>query len=144
MKKHLKGIMITVYLVIWSVSVAAFYLTPDDSGMGYAFIYMWIIMPATTFAVSLVIGKMNYWGKFKWLSPIAFGIMYMLLEYCTFSLANMLAFNKINVPDFSTIPLGIIFSLAGLIPGHILSLEPGTRKKAQIKAEPIEEDKEHK
>lgn len=55
-----------------------------------------------------------YWGNRKWLFPLAFGIMYMLAEYATFSAANMISFSKINAPEFSMILIGAIISAIGL------------------------------
>ena len=45
---------------------------------------------------------------------IGFGIMYMLAEYATFSAANMIAFEEINSPEWSMIPMEVLTSLAGM------------------------------
>ena len=34
-----------------------------------------------------------------WLLPLALGLLYMLADFLTFRLANMLAFDKINLPQ---------------------------------------------
>lgn len=113
-----KLILIITYLAIWAVAIIAFwFFTSGSDAMGYSLMYLWILLPVTTFVISLLIGKNNYWGKWKWMSAIAFGIMYMLAEYATFSAANMVSFNKINMPEFEMIWSGAIISVIGLAIG---------------------------
>ena len=40
--------------------------------------------------------------------------MYMLAEYATFRTANMIAFEKFNLPEFMMIPAGAMISLMGM------------------------------
>lgn len=117
-----KIIIIATYLGIWAIALIVFWLFTDGSdAMGYSLVFMWVILPVTTFAISLAIGKNNYWGKAKWISPLVFGATYMLAEYATFSAANMAAFNKVNMPQFGMIPVGAIISAVGLGIGVIFN-----------------------
>lgn len=118
-----KLILILSYLVIWAVAVIVFWcFTGEADAMGYSFMYLWIILPAATFVISLLISRNNFWGRYKWLGSIGFGLMYMLGEYATFSMANNTAFNRINVPDFSMMAAGAVISLTGMGIGHLLYL----------------------
>ena len=117
------------YLGIWAIAIIIFWVfTTKDSGdaMGYSVIFLWIVLPVSTFVISLLISKNDYWGTRKWLFAIGFGIMYMLAEYATFSMANNIAFNKVNMPEFSMIIAGAIISLAGMGIGHAIA----NKKKA--------------
>lgn len=97
-------ILISTYLGIWAISLISFWFFSSASdAMGYSIMFLWVLLPVTTFIISLLIGMNDYWGKWKWFSAIAFGIMYMLAEYATFSAANMIAFNKINLPHWGMI-----------------------------------------
>lgn len=119
-----KLLLILSYLMIWAIAVIAFWCFTDETdGIGYSLMYLWIILPAATFVVSLLISKNNHWGKMKWLGSIGFGIMYMLGEYATFSMANNVAFNKVNVPEFSMIIAGTVISLIGMAIGHLLYIK---------------------
>ncbi len=110
-----KLILIVSYCVIWSISLIVFcFFTSGSDAMGYSIMFLWIVLPVTTFVYSVLIGKNNYWGKWKWISSLAFGIMYMLAEYATFSAANMVSVSKINLPEFGMIPAGMMISIAGL------------------------------
>lgn len=116
-----KLILVLSYLLIWSIAIIVFWRFTDSSdAMGYSLMYIWIILPVSTFVVSLLIGKNDYWGRFKWFASIAFGIMYMLAEYATFSMANNVSFNKINMPNFSMMFTGMIISVIGIGIGHLM------------------------
>ncbi|MCF2567678.1 hypothetical protein I6E09_00520 [Mediterraneibacter glycyrrhizinilyticus] len=108
-------ILIAVYLGIWTLSLLSFWMFDSGSdALGYSIMYLWILLPVTTFVVSLIIGINNYWGHKKWFIAIGFGVMYMLAEYGTFSAANMISFGKLNVPEFIMIPIGAVISLVGM------------------------------
>ncbi|WP_302789268.1 helix-turn-helix domain-containing protein [Anaerostipes caccae] len=114
-------ILILTYLGIWAISLISFWFFNSGSdAMGYSIMFLWILLPVTTFVTSLLIAKNNYWGKWKWFSALIFGIMYMLAEYATFSTANMITFNKINTPQWGMIFAGVIISLVGLVIGSII------------------------
>ncbi len=118
--------LILVYLVIWTIAIVFFWVfTAKDSGdpMGYSLMFLWIILPVSIFIISFLISKNDYWGKRKWLIPIGFGVMYMLAEYATFSMANNVAFNKVNAPEFSMIIVGAVISLAAMGIGHLIHLK---------------------
>ncbi len=107
-------ILISTYLGIWTISLASFWLFSKGDALGHTLMCPYIVLPLTTLMPSFIIGKNNYWGKWKWLSSIAFGMMYMLADYTTFSASNMLAFEKLNMPQFGMIPAGAIISLSGM------------------------------
>lgn len=99
--KFSKLILIIAYLAIWAISLVFFWLfTSGSDAMGYSIIFFYILLPVTTFVLSFLIGKNDYWGRWKWISAIIFGVMYMLTEYVTFSVANMVAFDKVNEPEW--------------------------------------------
>ena len=130
-EKLSKLILITTYLAIWGISLIAFwFFTSGSDAMGYSIMYLWILLPVTIFIISLLIGKNDFWGKYKWFSIVIFGFMYMLSEYATFNAANMVTFGKWNLPEFMMIPAGAIISSAGLAIGGILNcFKIGTKKK---------------
>ncbi|MDY2937859.1 MAG: helix-turn-helix transcriptional regulator [Fusicatenibacter sp.] len=131
-KKLSMTILIATYLGIWAFALIMFWFFINGSdAMGYSLVFLWIILPAATFVISLLIGKNNHWGKGKWLAPITFGIMHMLAEYATFSMRNMIAisFTRINVPHFELILVGAIISAIGLGIGSLSYHMKSNRKK---------------
>ena len=114
-----KLVLILSYLIIWTFAIISFwFFNADEDAMSYSLMFLWVILPVTTIVLSLLIGKNDYWGKYKWFGSIAFGIMYMLAEYATFSMANNVTFNKVNAPEFGMIITGTILSLIGMAIGY--------------------------
>ena len=102
--------------------------------MGYSLMFLWIIIPVTTFTVSVIIGKNNFWGIKKWAFTFPFGVMYMLAEYGTFSMANNIAFNKINELEWDLAVAGAIISAIGMLTGLLINRICRNRNKiARIK-----------
>lgn len=116
-------ILFATYLGIWAFALIVFwfFISPSDA-MGYSLVFLWLILPVATLVISLLIGKNNYFGKQKWLLPVAFGVMHMLAEYATFSISNMVAteFARINAPQFEMILIGALFSFLGLGIGSLV------------------------
>lgn len=115
-----KLVLIMTYLVIWAVSLIVFWLFMDPAGaLGYSLMFLWLLLPVTTFVLSLLIGRNNFWGKWKWLSAAAFGLMYMLADYATFKAANMVSNGIFRMPDFIMLFAGAIISVLGLGVGAV-------------------------
>mgnify|MGYP000008962171 FL=1 len=115
-----KVITILSYLLIWVLAMIVFwFFTSGSDAMGYSLMYLWIILPVTTFVESVLIGKNDFWGKGKWGSTLFFGLMYMLAEYGTFKMANNIAANKINAPDWGMIVVGATISAIGILLGSL-------------------------
>ena len=113
-----KQIMIGIYLIIWVFSLLTFWIfTGEQDAIGYSFMVFYVLLPISSFIISIWIGKDNSWDLLKYFMPILFGVMYMLAEYTTFSLANMTSFNKINLPEFRMIIPGAIISYLGIVIG---------------------------
>ena len=115
-----KIITILSYMLVWAIAMIVFwFFTSGSDAMGYSLMFLWIILPVTTFIVSVVIGKNNFWGKGKWAFTLFFGVMYMLAEYGTFKMANNITFNKLNAPEFGMIVAGAIISAIGMLLGSL-------------------------
>ena len=113
--KFSKLILIITYLAIWTFAIIIFwFFTSGSDAFAYSLVFLWFLLPVTTFVISLLISRNNYWGRLKWLAAPILGIMYMLAEYATFSMANNVAFDKINPLSLGMILVGAVISLAGL------------------------------
>ena len=117
-----KIILLSVYLFIWALSEIVFwFFTQPSDAMGYSLMFIWIIMPVTTFVVSLNKKKNRFFGRLKWVIPVAFGIMFMLVPYSTLTISNMTAFHTFRWPDFPMLPIGTAISFAGTALGVLIS-----------------------
>ena len=53
-----KIVTILSYLLIWACAMIVFwFFTGGSDAMGYSLMFLWFILPVTTFIVSVVIGK---------------------------------------------------------------------------------------
>lgn len=115
-----KAVLVSSYLAIWAFAIIVFwFFTSGSDAMGYSFMFLWVLLPISTFIFSLLIGKNGYWGNQKWLCAIAFGVLYMLAEFATFSTANMTAFDQLNMPRFGMIVGGAVISFLGITIGAL-------------------------
>lgn len=113
-----KIVLFSVYIFIWAVSEIIFwFFTEPSDAMGYSLMFVWILMPVTTFAVSFVVGKNGFFNRLKWLFPVLLGIMFMLVPYSTLTFSNMAAFHTFRWPDLPMLPIGAAISYAGIIAG---------------------------
>ena len=129
-KKLSLTILLATYLGIWAFALIVFwFFTDPGDAFGYGLVFQWILLPVATFAISLLIGKNNHLGKSKWLTPIAFGVMHMLAGYATFSMKNMIAGGKINMPNYEMIFIGAFFSVIGLGIGSLAYHIKSNKKK---------------
>jgi transcriptional regulator with XRE-family HTH domain len=120
-QKLTKLLEILSFVVIWAVAVLVFWLfSAPEGAMGYAIIALYIVLPITTFVISILIGKDITWGKLRWLFFLFFGFMFMMMEYATFSTANMISFHKVNLPDITLLLVGGMISLSGLGIGKMI------------------------
>jgi len=118
-----ESIIISVYLMIWAFALIVFwFFTTGSDAMGYSLVFLWIILPVSTMIVSTLISRNDYFGKVKWMIPVICGVMHMLAEYATFSMANMISisFERINIPHFELVLIGAVFSVLGLGMGLII------------------------
>lgn len=114
-KKLSELILIATYLGIWAFALIIFWVfTSGSDAFGYSITVLWILLPVTTFVISFIAGKNDYWSKYKFVVSLVLGSMYMLAEYATFSAANMMAFDKINLPSISMLISGSVISLLGI------------------------------
>lgn len=113
-----KVILLSVYLGIWALAMLTFWvmMSPSDAG-GFSLIFLWILLPVTSFVISVMIAKRRLFGRATPAFSLFFGVMYMLAEYATFSAANMVTFQKFNMPNFGMLGVGIAISLLGMLIG---------------------------
>ena len=117
-----KIILIGIYLLIWAISEIVFwFFTEPSDAMGYSLMFIWVLMPVTIFIIAFTAGKNGYFGKLKWLLPVIFGIMYMLVPYSTFSASNMAAYHVFRWPDFPMLPIGAAIAYAGMGLGVLIN-----------------------
>lgn len=109
-----------IYIVAWVLLIVLFWLGEGGAltgnEMGYSFLAFYLILPVVTVVTAFFIGRDQMWGASKWLMVIFYGIMYMLAEYATFSLSNMLhnEYSHFNLPGFGMFFAGAVMAAIGI------------------------------
>ena len=119
-QKLSKLVLVIAYLVIWALSIVVFWLGGNQDAMVYSLVAFYFVLPISTLIISVFIGKGDGWTNVKWLMLLFFGTMNMLAPYFTFSLSNMIAFNKFNMPDATGFLSGIICAAIGMVIGSLV------------------------
>ena len=127
-------ITIGIYLVAWVLLIVLFWLGKgalQGDPMGYSLLAFYIILPVVTIVTAFFIGKDRMWGHSKWFTVIFYGLMYMLAEYATFSLSNMLhnEYSNFNLPEFGMFFAGAAMAALGIVVG-ILAGNASAKKAA--------------
>lgn len=119
-QKLSKLVLVITYLVIWVLSIVVFWFGGSQDAMGYSLVVFYFVLPISTLIISVFIGKGDGWTNVKWLMLLFFSIMNMLAPYFTFSLSNMISFNKFNMPDAAGFLSGMICASIGIAIGSIV------------------------
>ena len=109
-----RRITVLAYLVVWALVILTFWLGGRQDAMGYALVNLYLVLPVTTLAASAAVGLDEGWRGVRWLMLLFFGVLYMLVPYATFSLANMASFGKLRLPEAAAMLPGILCAAAGM------------------------------
>lgn len=115
-KNRLRKVLpILIYILIWVACILFFWIFSGATDAAvYSIFVFWGILPITSLIITAIIGKDDFKPLTKIGAVALMGIMYMLCEYFTFSLANMVAFDKFNHISFDSLLMGIVFSAIGM------------------------------
>ena len=133
-KRHilLRIVPLLCFLAIWVLTVLSFWcLNFESDAMAYSLIFFYLVLPVSAFITAFFIGRDEAFGHARWLTPLFYGILFLLAEYLTFSLANMIAvrFEHWNSPSWELLLFGIGLSLAGVFLGFITRVLSQKRRK---------------
>ena len=127
-----KLLLVLSYLVIWAFNImASWRFSAGSITEAQAGGVQWLVLPAVTIILSLLIGKNNYWGKHKWLVPIGFGLMLMLSVYASYGMRESLNFNRVDLQTLSLFFIGTLASMIGMVLGHALFAGEKSKEKSK-------------
>lgn len=119
--KRFRKLMIC-YWVFWLAGIGLFWTrNVNDYLIPFSVGYFIIGLPLASIVVSMLMVSSRIINKGRWILIFFFGIMYMLADYLTFTLANMRAFHKWSWPDLDSFLIGAACALIGLFIGTVLS-----------------------
>lgn len=123
-----KLIEVGSFLVIWAISVIAFWTGAADGSndMGYAILVLYMVLPISTLVISFFIGADRGWNKPRWLMILFFGMSLMAAGVETFGVKWLSTLEEMTAADFfSTLePLffivGAVISAVGIGVGTLV------------------------
>lgn len=115
-----KLILCFSYLLVWTLSLIGFwYFYEGEIGVTYRTIFLWSILPISTFLTAFFIGKNNYWENKKWMIGLILGLPYIFAEYKTYTQVTNVTFEDLNQPRIEMIFVGILLLLVGMFVGSL-------------------------
>lgn len=119
-----KLVQIICLLVLWAVPILMFWLgvAVNETLIGHASAFLYFVLPLGIIIISFFIGKDVGWGKLRWVMVPVFGLVYMLAEYLTFSLREMIStsFAAVTAPRFEEALFGTISAVIGMLIGSMV------------------------
>lgn len=129
-----KLIQIGIYVIFWTACLIWFWVGKNNDpalfAPAFAIMTFYIILPISTFVISVLIGKDESWGRFRWGMALFFGLMQSLEGFGTFKMANTLAVGNQHFPAIEDAIPAIVISLVGM--GIGILIKKKNEKKAVI------------
>ena len=113
-------VLISTYLLIYAAAGIMWWLPAPNFEYAEVFniIFLYTLLPLAAFVFSLFTGAYQYFGRLKWLLPVAFGVLSMLVPYSNFDLlTNTGAAFAFSWPNIAALPIGAAISAVGLVLG---------------------------
>ena len=116
-----RGKQVLAYSIVLAVCYAAFWLFAGGTGaMGYSFLVQLFTLPLANFIIALLMGLDKSWKGRQWWLLLYFGFGFFLMQYGTFSLANMLSKGSFNLPEWGLFSTGMALALPGMALGSVI------------------------
>lgn len=112
---------VLAYTIVLAVCYVSFWLFAGGTGaMGYSVLVQLFALPVTGFVISLLMGLDKSWKGRQWWMLLYFGFGFFLMQYGTFSLANMLSKGSFNLPERGLFSTGMALALPGMALGSVI------------------------
>lgn len=115
---------VLAYTIVLAVCYVSFWLFAGGTGaMGYSVLVQLFALPVAGFVISLLMGLDKSWKERQWWMLLYFGFGFFLMQYGTFSLANMLSKGSFNLPERGLFSTGMALALPGMALGSVIRWE---------------------
>lgn len=121
-----------IYVAVWMAMIWFFWEKVSGSdAFGYGLFTLYLIFPICSLVVALYYGLGE--RKFKFYLPLICGVLEMMIQFCTFDLANRLSVGKWTLPDWTDLQLSLYSLIPALVGLGIGSLIRYIRKTKVVK-----------
>ncbi|MBQ4288990.1 MAG: hypothetical protein II749_03405 [Clostridia bacterium] len=101
-------------VVITAILIVAFWIGFGRDAIGFSVIAIYFVMPVSIFILSYYMARTGQSYRIM-IKSLLFGLLFMTLEYLTFSLANMLSFERFNFPELVLMFAGTLISAVAML-----------------------------
>lgn len=116
-----RGKQVLAYTIVLAVCYVSFWLFAGGTdAMGYSVLVQLFALPVAGFVISLLMGLDKSWKERQWWMLLYFGFGFFLMQYGTFSLANMLSKESFNLPEWGLFSTGMALALPGMALGSVI------------------------
>ena len=118
---------ISIYVFVWVITVASFWLGLGQDAMGYSFLAFYAVLPAAGLICPAIMSKDGCSFKGAIIGSVLIGFAYSAAQYLTFSLANMIliSFSRINPFSIEAMLGGAATALIGFGIGALIKIIRG-------------------
>ena len=110
---------VVAYTVVVAVCYGLFWVL-GGAAMFYSMLVQFFVLPLSHFFLALWMGLEKSWKERQWWLLLYFGFGYFLMQYGTFSLANMLSKGSLNLPEWGLFSTGMALALPGMALGSVI------------------------
>ena len=124
------------YGVVCFTCYAAFWFGLGQAALFYSLLVQFFLLPLAAFVLALLMGLSESWQGRQWFFLVAFGMGFLLGQYLTFTLANMISVPQFRWPEWENFLLGAAFALPGMALGSVVRWSrllrrlPGDRRRS--------------
>ncbi|MGI6255307.1 MAG: hypothetical protein ACOYJZ_06700 [Acutalibacter sp.] len=111
---------VLAYTVILLVCYGLFWAGLGWAAMFYGLLVQYFVLPLGSFVVALLMGLDRTWKERQWWMLLYFGFGYLLMQYGTFDLVNMISNGSFHLPPTGLFSYGVLFALPGMAMGSVI------------------------
>ena len=121
-----------IYLVMYFTAIGMFYLaieTTIDIAVIYMLIYIWVLLPCMGLVISVLAGRRDDFGVFKWAIPVVIGALDFIAAIIVYG-SNEFDMSFIYELRLTVFLFGVFFSHIGIAIGHFVYVKEQKKKLA--------------
>jgi len=125
--------LVWIAILLWILPIVAFWLLfriAYEPMLFLLIVYAWY--PIIACVISYRIASKNYFGVWKWLSPVAFGVLNASVYYLTYGITNALSMSNVAWDDKSNLVISAIASIIGLGIGLLIKSPDKRLERKQV------------
>lgn len=108
--KHRRNVvtLAVFFTIVAVILVEGIFFLPGGQEMGYALLYLYLLLPSTSLICSCILGRHH--TKIKWFAPFIFGAVGLLVPYAVFHTFEWFALWFAFIPSLVGLGIGLLYA----------------------------------